>query len=216
MKYLISVRTLAVVIFLLLGILVWYGFDNRGTSSSSHAQNAPKPIKNEDAMNINQLNALLESDGISFLDAALLPMNVEKSQTFLVRIKSESNSMSSGFSAQMTAKTDFSLLETKRNSGALARQRVMEFSPTQILIVAINDKNQVLWWSLQPDPRLFRAETSDDAGRLSGKTLYRNDAEMLVSLPTDETITEARFYHPAWNGKNAYNLEQIGSLTLKP
>jgi hypothetical protein len=166
-------------------------------------------IINKEAMNIRKLNSLLESDGVRVDDAALLPTQIEQSKTIQVRLQA---SGANDFSEQMAETADVSLLKIKNDSGALARQRVLELSPTLILVAAVNDQKQVLWWNLQPDPRVFRADSVDAENHVTGKTLYRNSADMLVSLPIDKAITELRFYQPVWDGKSAYSLRRIGSL----
>ena len=95
----------------------------------------------------------------------------------------------------------------------MTRQRNFELSPTQILIVSLNAEKQILWWDLQPDPRLFRAEAADDKGVLSGKTLYRADADLLVGVPAAQGIREMAFYSPIWDGSD-YSLKFIGNLVL--
>jgi hypothetical protein len=166
-------------------------------------------------MNIASLNALLTGDRVRVDDAALLPSKADQSQTIFVRLQSGDSDFADGFSAQKPENIAVSLLKVKTETGALSRQRIFELSTDQILGVAVNDRRQVLWWTVQPDPIVFRAETSDDTGRLSGKTLYRREAEMLISLPADERIAEVLLYRPIWDGVGTYSLELIGGLNLK-
>jgi hypothetical protein len=106
------------------------------------------------------------------------------------------------------------LYKSEISGEGLARQRRLELSPQQILVVSLDKKQRVLWWSLENDPRLLRLETSDESGRLSGgNVIYQNDAELLVSLPADSAITDVRLYHPNWDGSK-FQLEAIGSLEL--
>jgi hypothetical protein len=161
------------------------------------------------------LKSLLTADNLHFEETAMLSPQVEKSQTLLVRLKNhDAANASDAVTVAPSAKTELSLKQVKTSDRGIARQRSLELSTTQILIVALNEKQQVLWWTLQTDPRILRLETADDAGRLSNPDLvYRNEADLLVSLPADETIKETRFYHPNWNGKD-FSLELIGSLDI--
>ena len=166
-------------------------------------------------MNIASLNALLAADGVRVDDAALLPPKAEQSQTIFVRLQSGDNDFADGFSAQVPKNIAVSLLKMKTETGALSRQRIFELSADQILGVAVNAQKQVLWWAVQPDPIVFRAEVSDNSGRLSGKARYRQETEMLVSLPAAAGIAEVRLYRPIWDGVSTYSLELIGGLNLK-
>lgn len=160
------------------------------------------------------LKALLTADNLHFDETAMLSPQIEKSQTLLVRLENQETAASDAIAAAPSGKTELFLKQIKTSAHGLARQRSLELSTTQILIVALNEKQQVLWWTLQTDPRILRLETADDAGRLSNPdVVYRNEADLLVSLPVDATITETRFYRPNWNGKE-FSLELIGSLDI--
>lgn len=164
--------------------------------------------------NLDHLTSLLSSDGISVDETALLPARVNQSRTVRARWKSPDKSSSEKpFTTEPAQEGSLSLLEIKPNRGGLARQRSLELSPTQVLIVMVNQNDQVLWWDLMPDPRLLRAETADAEGFIGGKTLYSPSAEMLISYPADEMITQLRFYHPNWDGQS-YSLQPIGNLFL--
>jgi hypothetical protein len=204
-----------VLILVTFAAVIGFGFKFTINSTAGSAQLQPRQQPITEAMNIASLNALLKNHGVRVVDPALLHAQTEQSQTILVRFQSVDNNSTDGFSAQMSENIQVSLLSVKTETGALSRQRVLELSPFQVLVVAVNAQKQVLWWDLQPDPRQFRAETSDQAGRLSGKTLYRNESEMLVSLPADAAIAEVLFYHPVWDGVSTYSLDQIGGLKFK-
>jgi len=169
-------------------------------------------IPQRESSNLDQLTSLLSGDGISVDNATLLPSRVNQSRTVLARWKTtDTFSSEKPFTTEMAQEGTLSLLKIKSNQGSLARQRSLEFSTTQILIVMLNQNNQVLWWDLMPDPRLFRAETADTKGYISGEMLYRTNVEMLVSYPLDNAITELRFYRPDWDGQS-YSLRSIGNL----
>ncbi|MGI8641218.1 MAG: hypothetical protein ACR2MG_14880 [Pyrinomonadaceae bacterium] len=182
------------------------------SAAQSDKQITKQILPQSEISNIENLTSLLSSNGISVDKAALLPARVNQSRTVRARWKSAGTaSLKQPFTTEMAQEGSLSLLEIKPNRGGLARQRSLELSPTQVLVVMVNQNNQVLWWDLMSDPRLLRAETADANGLISGKTLYSTNAELLVSYPADETITELRFYHPDWDGQS-YSLKLIGNL----
>lgn len=186
---------------------------NLSVAQSDKQITKPKKPQRE-ISNLNRLTSLLSSDGIGVDETTLLPARVNQSRTVRVRWKSaDISSLEKPFISEMAQETLLSPLEIKFNRGSLARQRSLELSPTQVLVVMVNQNNQVLWWDSMPDPRLLRAETADAEGFISGKTLYSTNAEMLVSYPADKAISELRFYHPAWDGQS-YSLKPIGNLFL--
>jgi hypothetical protein len=164
-------------------------------------------------MSFKNLATLLAGENVRFDEAKLLPNRADASS--IIRVKLETPATSAAESEFSEAKPETSVIQLvdSKNSAALTRQRNFELAPTQILIVSLNADRQLLWWDLQPDPRLFRAETSDADGVLSGKTLYRNDVEMLVNVPAAKGITELAFYSPVWDGEN-YTLKLIGNLNV--
>jgi len=170
--------------------------------------------KRRENMISKKFSALLFNQEITFNEAKLLPNQVAESKTFHIRLQSaETNSAKTIFSESNLQTNSVELLRIKNRTQSLTRQRAFELSPTQILIIFTDAQKQVLWWDLQPDPRIFRAETSDAVGNLSGETVYRANADMLVTSPADEKITELFLYSPEWDGKN-YSLELIGKLNL--
>lgn len=187
--------------------IFWFGLGNSSKTSAGINQSQQPQEINKEAVNISKLNDLLMGDNIRVDDSALLPTEVRQSRTIQVRLQSAG----ADFSEQAAENAQISLLNEKNDSGALSRQRFFELSPTLILVTAVNDQKQVLWWNLQPDPRVFRADEVDAENRVTGKTLYRNSAEMLISLPADKAITELRFYQPIWDG-SSYSLRRVGNL----
>jgi len=167
-----------------------------------------------EANNNSLLKTLLAGENLSYDEQILLAPRVGKSQTLQVRLTSQDAASKDAVSTRKPDNTEVFLQQLKTSNEGLARQRSLELSPTQILIVALNEKRQVLWWNLQADPRILRLETADDTGRLSGGDIvYQNDAELLVSLPADERIVALHFYHPDWDG-SAFQLELIGNLDI--
>jgi hypothetical protein len=107
----------------------------------------------------------------------------------------------------------FIRLRSGKRNGSLSRQRSLELSPNQILIVALDQNSELRWWKLMLDPRLVRAEGSRLGGEISGEDLYVHNVDFMVNYPDDPGIKELRFYHPQWTGK-AFQLELISTLQV--
>jgi outer membrane protein assembly factor BamB len=106
------------------------------------------------------------------------------------------------------------VLDEKTRPGTLPRQRSLELSPTQILIAAVDENNQLRWWSIQPDPRIVRAETQSPDGELRSQDFYLADLTLVVAFPEDPAIVNLRFYHPAWNG-TAFDLQLLAVTPVR-
>ncbi len=171
------------------------------------------PISGREQMNTNKLELLLANEVVAAGEASLLASPSAKSKTLRVRLTTADFSGEKDLSNQPANPAEISLLSVKSNGGATSRMRTLELSPTQILIVSLDEQKRLIWWTTQPDPRLFRAETADESGKLSGEAKYLETAEILFSLPDDEKISEVRFYHPQWDGAE-FNLKLVGSLDL--
>lgn len=212
---------IAVVLFVVSFIaLVWMQSPDAVFTSSAQKIITAQPIpavnnlnRNREQMNTGKLESLLENEAVEVSEANLLASPSEKSKILRVRLTTTDFSSENDLSDQSASRA-ISLLSLKSNGGAASRMRTLELSPTQILIVSLDEQNRLVWWTTQPDPRLFRAETADDNGQLSGEEKYLETAEMLFSLPDDEKISKIRFYHPQWNGAR-FNLKLVGSLDLK-
>lgn len=212
-----SVTLLTVMVFLgptknISSLLFVSAQENKAESKSNRFKPENPDISREN-INFKNLKTLLSNKEINFDETKVLENQVEGSKTIHVNFNQEENSTEGTLSKQ---KPTANLLQAKSlrvRDQTLSRQRSFELSPTQILIVSTNNEKQVLWWDLQPDPRIFRRESAADNGFLSGETLYDSNADMLISIPATKEITELYFYSPNWNGK-AYSLKLIGTLNL--
>lgn len=221
-KWLVSL-TLLSGIFLIGGLIILRvqpGFaQNKNNSNDSVEKQSPKTRTGRvtfagEAKNDSLLKRVLAADNLNYDESSMSAPHSEKSLTLQVRLKNQDGVSNKSFSETQSKDTKIFLQQTKTSDKGLARQRNLEFSPTQIFIVALDKKQQILWWTLENDPRILRLETADEQGHLSNpNVVYSNEADMLFSLPADEKIVEARFYRPIWNGEE-YSLEIIGSLDL--
>jgi hypothetical protein len=107
----------------------------------------------------------------------------------------------------------FAVVERRRASGAMPRQRAIELSSDQLLIIAVDRLGHDRQRRLLPDPRLLRAEWPDPTGQLQGVVLHRANAEFFLPVPDDPAITELHMYHPRWTG-SAFALDLLGTVRL--
>ena len=106
------------------------------------------------------------------------------------------------------------LLSADRRPGSLPRERSLDLSPNQLLAIGIDEKQSLRWWKPMLDPRLVRAEVSNDKGELSSEELYLTKVEFWISIPDDPSIKEVRLYQPRWTGKE-FQLEPVTALTVE-
>lgn len=115
---------------------------------------------------------------------------------------------------QMQAPPSATIVEDKRRSGALPRNRSLELSPTQIFIAAVDATNKLRWWSIVPDPRVVRSETQSPTGELRSEEYYAANVTLVVAFPDDPEITNLRFYHPVWNGTD-FDLKPLTNVPTR-
>ncbi|MGA9773284.1 MAG: hypothetical protein WBV94_29915 [Blastocatellia bacterium] len=162
-------------------------------------------------MNRDRLSTLLSAVGVSVEDS-VLPAEVQSFQEMRIRWDvADAISQDMVLSEQEPVNRVLTAIERKKRAQVLSRQRSLELSTNQLLVVAVNEKLQLRWWSLIPDPRIMRAETPDAGGTLSGQVLYRSKADFVIAFPDDETITELRIFHPHWTGSE-FILEPLGAI----
>ena len=104
--------------------------------------------------------------------------------------------------------------ERRTVPGNLPRQRRPELSEDLLVIIAFNGRGEEVYRTSQIDPRLLRAETADENGRLTSSLLYRESVDFWVALPDDPEMDKAVFYHPWWTGE-VFNLVPVGEVRLR-
>jgi hypothetical protein len=107
-----------------------------------------------------------------------------------------------------------SVVTLKARDGALPRERSLELSSNQMVVVALDSRNVLRWWKVMLDPRIVRSETVTATGEIHGQELYQPRVDFVVECPDDPGIVALRFYHPAWDGSE-FRLEQIGNLSVR-
>ena len=105
-------------------------------------------------------------------------------------------------------------LERRTMPGNLPRQRRPELSEDLLVVVAYNGRGEEVYRTSQIDPRLLRAETADESGRLTSTLLYRESVDFWIALPDDPELDKAVFFHPQWTGE-VFNLIPVGEVRLR-
>jgi len=157
------------------------------------------------------------------LSNLLGPMGVDVGQTLSaldaqtyrqIHVQWQSSSASGAKLEKQQAAGLITLLDSKRREGVLPRERSLELSTNQILVVALNQKAGLRWWRLMLDPRLVRSETPGPGGVISADDYYLTKTDFVVQYPDDGDIKELRFYHLLWNGKE-FSLELLSTLAVE-
>jgi len=109
----------------------------------------------------------------------------------------------------------FVVVSTRSVGPLFVRERDPQLAVDEIVIIAVGADGQSLGWQHVKDPRFIRAESAGPDGVLSRQTLSQSVAEMVVSLPSDITASQLRFYQPRWTGQ-AFVLDPLGTAALNP
>lgn len=107
-----------------------------------------------------------------------------------------------------------SLVEDKKRSGTLPRHRSLELSPTHVFIAAVDETNQLRWWSIIPDPRVVRGEFPTPTGEVRSENYSQSDFMLTVAFPDDPKITNLRFYKPIWTGSD-FDLKVLAIVPVR-
>jgi hypothetical protein len=193
------------------------GDKKRPAVASSASSNAAPCTEPERAQMIDeQLKSLLAPFGVNVREIGPASQT-SNHQELEVRLKATDNPPESNLNGAAQSQQQSSTLTVMARSnraGSLPRQRSLELSEQQILVVAVGADNQLRWWTLIADPRLRRAEIAAPNGELSGQTIMLGETDFTVSYPADLEITELRFFHPHWTGTK-FTLESIGSTAAR-
>jgi hypothetical protein len=106
------------------------------------------------------------------------------------------------------------VLERRRISGQVPRQRNVELSSQHLVVIGLDENGQEIARVVVPDPRQIRAEIFDSSGEIvSNELIYQEHAELLLVFPDDPRLRKLKFYHPNWTGTK-FVLELVGETQL--
>src|SRR4030095_8438828 len=113
-----------------------------------------------------QLQKLMSRVDVQVPENVARPVQSQTYRELKLRWADSTKSITELKSEAQTQAPRVSVLEDKKRSGALPRQRSLELAPSLIFVAAVDATNKLRWWSIVPDPRLFRAETQTPTGEL--------------------------------------------------
>ena len=196
---------------LVVGPLYISSRSNTGFAQTSDLE--PKEAaKPREVLMIKRLRQLLADDNVVVHEANIVTSRAA-AKAIRLRWSSSDARGNSNLSDVRPSVSSVSVESVQDTLMARPRQRSLELSPTLIMLAGVDDKNQLVWWDVVPDPQLVRAESANEKGELSGRVLYRSEAEVLFSLPAYLPITEIRLYRPEWDGTD-YKLERFANINL--
>lgn len=151
-----------------------------------------------------QLQKLMSKVGVDVLDVNVRADQVQTYRELKIRwadtAKSTTELRPANSADEQTPAPSVSIVDDKKRSGTLPRQRSLELSPAHIFIAGVDATNKLRWWSIILDPRVIRVETPTPTGELRGEVYYAANVNFAVAFPDDPEIAQLRFYHPVWNG----------------
>lgn len=163
-----------------------------------------------------QLKKLLARVGVDVPAIEARNAQPKKYRELKIRLSDPTKSPSESKSAlsKQEQTPSAAIVDDRRHSGALPRQRSLELSPTQIFIAGVDANNKLRWWSIVPDPRVVRSETQSPTGELRSQDYYVSNVTLVVAFPDDPEIANLRFYRPVWNGTD-YDLKPLTNVPTR-
>jgi len=207
MKVSKPVILLSVLVVLAIGIEAYMAQEPiRSGKSSANRSREP-----QNGANLTTLSKLLLDEGVR-VDSSLVNLDSNTYRELRVRLQSSGTASEHGLLKEAGPGV-VSLLAAEKKNGKLPRDRVLDLSPNQVLLIAVDASGKLRWWRLFLDPRLVRAEVPDASGQLNNQEHYLNTVDFVIDYPSEVGISEVRLYHPLWTGKE-FQLELIGKLTV--
>jgi hypothetical protein len=167
-----------------------------------------------------QLKKLLAKAGVDVVETSARSDQPQAHREVKIRWSDPTNASSSTPAkpsisvAQQKTAPSVSLVEDKKRSGTLPRHRALQLSPNHLFIAAVNETNQLRWWSIISDPRVVRGEFQTADGELRREDYSQPNFTLSVAFPDDPGITNLRFYKPIWNGTD-FDLELLAVVSVR-
>ena len=202
---------LSVVVVSAIGIEAYMAQESNSSPETSQGQVTQSAEPAKDATLSSKLSTLLSKEGVR-VESSLLNLDSQAYRELRVRWQSSVSAVQDGLLKQ-AGPGAVTLLNSFRKEGRLPRDRALEPSSNQILMIATDAEGKLRWWKLSLDPRLIRAEVPAVTGELKGEEYYLKSIDFVVTYPDEAGITEVRLYHPHWTGKEV-QLELISRLAV--
>jgi hypothetical protein len=201
---------------LLAAISTYFAQGDKKQAGDASSAAAPRAEAMRQQMIEDQLRTLLAPVGVSVPEIGPVSPS-QYHRELLLRFQPSDESPASnqnGETQQQQPAQTLSVMGHTNRAGRLQRQRMLELSEEQVLVIGVGADEAMRWWTLIADPRLRRAETPGPNGELSGQSMILSETDFAVACPADISITELRFYHPHWTGTK-FTLESIGAATVR-
>jgi len=192
----------------------YVGQSRKGPQTADNRMNQRRIVEpDKEAAIKSRLAMLLVDEGLHLTDTSLNP----ESGTYReARVRWETAEDSAAIAAspvqQRLGSARTVALSSKR-SGNVPRQRSLELSTEQLLVIGVGDNSQALWWHTLVDPRLLRSEAPGVTGEIKNENLYLPRVDFAITYPDGAGIKALRLYHPVWNGKE-FQLQLVGILSV--
>lgn len=110
--------------------------------------------------------------------------------------------------------TSFIVLGRQEYDAPAPQLRSAELGRDQLLVAAIDSSAKLQAWTVIPDPRISRTETSGPDGTLGGQIMHIQNPTFEIAIPDKPEVTEVRFYLPQWTG-HEFVLSLLGAVALQ-
>jgi hypothetical protein len=208
-------KAFLVMAVLLAAISTYFAQGDRKQAGDASSSAAPRTEAMRQQMIDEQLRTLLAPVGVSVPEIGPVSQ-AQYHQELLVRWQPSDKSPATNANGETQQQPiqPLTVMGHTNRTGRLQRQRALELSEEQVLVIGVGADEAMRWWTLIADPRLRRAEMPGPDGELSGQSMPLSETDFAVSYPADASITELRFYHPHWTGTR-FTLESIGSAAVR-
>jgi hypothetical protein len=199
----------AFILCLALPVIFTLAFSQATKERVSQDSSMPLKLKREsEELSKQRLNQLMSAAGVRVEES---PVIIPDASYRMIRIRLGASTSAVTTEAQPTPAA--TIIQDQKRNGTLPRQRSRELSPEQLLVVTVDEKSQLRWYALIPDPRILRAEAPGPDNVMTGQTLYLESADFVVNVPDDARARELRFYKPSWTGTE-FTLNLISAVQL--
>lgn len=195
---------------LILSLSVFF-IGNRLTPANAESMGSSiGSIKNEKAR--KAVNRMVESERFGM---RVSPQKISQDSA-LVQLSIVSNDLSkssNGFSLEPPTSSSFQMTEYRSGTGMLKLKRDIELSAHHLFVAVLDSSKNLIWYDQLPDPRLLRAEFLDGNDNSNGKIIYRDQTDLILSVPSGIGEAEILLYQPVLEGSD-FDLKRIGTIDL--
>ncbi len=113
------------------------------------------------------------------------------------------------------ARNKLTVVGRRKREGKALQPNGVNASDMLLLVAAVNEKAELVWWTQIDDTRVLLAESWDDKGKMSGRLLHASRPSLLLTFPDDPRIREIRLYQFKWSDPQLrFQLELINTINV--